>query len=316
MIDGMRVCDLHGHEEGLLSAVPGAKVLPEDTPVRELGRHGIDLMILCAVGDPASFGAGENTWNHVTNHLSRIVRTVESGTGAIVTDLHGMKQAWESGRTAVFLGLEGADALTSFDQLEELHSLGVRFIGPVHYSSNRFGITGMALDGSKPEDSGLTDVGSAFVERAQSLGMVVDVAHASDQTVLDICRSAGNPVFCSHGALKRYLDATRYLGDEAAAALRDSGGMLGLWPCRIGTIGPAGIDDIARMIIDAGSWFSPGQIGMGTDVNGAPGYPTGYRGPRDTRLLADSLLGQGYSREHLKGFLGGNLVAFLTRYWS
>jgi len=60
------------------------------------------------------------------------------------------------------------------------------------------------------------------------LGMVINIAHASDQAILQTVESSRYPVIYSHGGFRGIVDNPRCLTDEAAKALAAKGGVIGI----------------------------------------------------------------------------------------
>jgi membrane dipeptidase len=60
------------------------------------------------------------------------------------------------------------------------------------------------------------------------LGMVINVAHASDQAILQTVEASRQPVIYSHGGFRGIVDNPRCITDEAAKALAAKGGVIGI----------------------------------------------------------------------------------------
>lgn len=93
-----------------------------------------------------------------------------------------------TGPIPVILSIEGGDALgTEIERLDEFYGLGVRMITLVHGTSQVSGDNQIGNDmrqhSSAGDDDGLSDFGNQVVRRMNRLGMVIDVAHASTQTL-------------------------------------------------------------------------------------------------------------------------------------
>ena len=100
----------------------------------------------------------------------------------------------EPGITAGFLGIEGAHALDgNLDNIDRLFAAGVRMMAPTHFFDND--IAGSAHGVSK---GGLTDKGREMIRRMEEKKMIVDLAHASPQTIDDVLAIATRPVVVSH----------------------------------------------------------------------------------------------------------------------
>ena len=73
------------------------------------------------------------------------------------------------------------------------HALGVRSVNVTWNHAN-------ALSGTNAEETGrgLTPQGRAFVERAERLGVLVDVSHLSDAGFWDVAETLSGPFWASH----------------------------------------------------------------------------------------------------------------------
>jgi membrane dipeptidase len=83
----------------------------------------------------------------------------------------------------VILSMEGADPVTSLDQLDEW-TIGLRAIGPAHYGRGHYAF-GTATDGP------LGARGVELLRRMERLGFILDVTHLSDTSMaeaLDVFR--------------------------------------------------------------------------------------------------------------------------------
>ena len=58
--------------------------------------------------------------------------------------------------------------------------------------------------------------------------MVINVAHASDQAILQTVEASREPVIYSHGGFRGVVDNPRCITDEAAKALAAKGGVIGI----------------------------------------------------------------------------------------
>ena len=320
MIDDRMVYDAHAHIHGLLSSVPGGLggSAPPDTPFAAFAGAGLDGCIVCVVGDPATFGVGNSDIEAVQWQLAQVRSAAAEASVEIVDSAQGFDAARSRSRPAIMLGVEGADCIgTNLDALGDLRQRGVRVLGLMHYTQNAAGTISMDLRGDTPGvdgERGLTAFGKQIVAVANELGIIVDVTHAHDETVRDVIDCATMPVICSHTGVRSYQEFSRYLPDELAGAIVSSGGLIGMWPCRIGPYGPRNVSDFANMVAHCAQRYGVGALTLGTDFNGAPAYADGYRGPIDNRLLMDELSRAGFRPEELDAVFGANLLRFLSTY--
>ncbi|HVJ03615.1 MAG TPA: membrane dipeptidase, partial [Sphingomonas sp.] len=96
------------------------------------------------------------------------------------------------------LSIEGLQDIEGrIENLDRLHAAGFRMAGLAHFFDNE--VAG-SMHGVKK--GGLTPLGVQAVRRMEALGMIVDVAHSSHQSVAEILAMARRPVVSSHGGVQ------------------------------------------------------------------------------------------------------------------
>ena len=65
---------------------------------------------------------------------------------------------------------------------------------------------------------GINDHGKAVIKEMNDLGMVINVAHASNDAIIQSAAASRHPVIYSHGGFYRIVDHPRCISDEAAKA--------------------------------------------------------------------------------------------------
>lgn len=127
-------------------------------------------------------------------------------------------------KLAMVLVIEGAGPIENeLDRIEILYGLGVRQMGITYSESNYLG-TGC----KEPYEGGLTVFGRKAVERMNKVGMLIDVSHSSDQTMLDTIECSAKPVIISHVGAKSVWNAKRMASDDVLRACADKGGVIGI----------------------------------------------------------------------------------------
>lgn len=205
--------------------------------------------------------------------------------------------------TAAFLGLEGVHALEGdLDNLERLFRAGFRMLGLTHFFDNQAGGSSSGVD-----RGGLTDWGRALVEKAQSLGIIVDLAHASPQLIDDVLEMPGPPPLVSHGGVHGACGFKRNLDDARIRKIAERGGLVGVALFERLICGSS-VTDAARSVKYLAENFGPGVAALGSDFDGAVRSPVDSGG---LPLLTDALLAQGVNGDALAGFYGGNFLRLL-----
>lgn len=204
---------------------------------------------------------------------------------------------------AALLGVEGAQALEGdLGNLDALYDAGFRMIAPTHFFDTEIG--GSASGVGK---GGLTELGREFVRRMEARGMIVDLAHASPQTVDDVCLMATRPVVVSHTGVRGACDNNRNLDDERLRKIAATGGIVGIgfWPTAT-----CGRDarSIARSIRYTASLVGARHVALGSDFDGAVSTPFDASG---LAAITDALIGEGFTDEEIELIMGGNVLRLL-----
>ncbi len=131
-----------------------------------------------------------------------------------------------SGKIAAFLDLEGAfDLDGDLLVLRALYRLGLRSAQlTAHNFTN--GFADSCCDSSKW--NGLNARGRRVVAEMNNLGMVINVAHGSEQTILQTVEASADPVVYTHGGFRHFVNIPRCISDHAAKAIAAKGGVIAL----------------------------------------------------------------------------------------
>ncbi|MEG3125530.1 dipeptidase [Sphingomonas sp. GB1N7] len=114
------------------------------------------------------------------------------------------------GRIASMLGVEGGGQIDGrFDVLRAYRRLGASYLTLTH--SRTISWADSATD--DPQHGGLTKFGEAVVRELNRLGMLVDLSHVSEGTMLDALRVTKAPVIFSHSGARAVNDHPRNVSD-------------------------------------------------------------------------------------------------------
>ena len=130
------------------------------------------------------------------------------------------------GKIAAFLDLEGPfDLDGDLHLLRALYRLGLRSsqLTAHNYTSN---YVDSCCDVSKW--GGLNDHGREVVKEMNRLGMVINVAHGSEETIQQTVALSEDPVIYTHGGFRHFIDIPRCISDKAAKAVAAKGGVISL----------------------------------------------------------------------------------------
>ncbi len=255
------------------------------------------------------------TWNSLTERAlylaNRFAQTAASSSGKLVAirtaeDLASYLKRRKENRqiTAGLLGIEGAQALDGkTENLEPLVQAGYRYMSLTHFFDDEF--AGSSAGANK---GGLTPLGRELVRQMNARGMIIDLAHASPQTIRDVLAESKRPVIYSHGGLQGNCNNRRNLSDEQARGIARSGGIIGIgfWPTAVcGTDARA----IARAIRYAVQLVGIEHVGLGSDFDGSVTVP--FDAAHLSELTA-ALLEEGFSAAEIRAVMGGNALHFFS----
>jgi microsomal dipeptidase-like Zn-dependent dipeptidase len=133
------------------------------------------------------------------------------------------------GVLSALVGIENGYSLgLDVDNLDRAFARGARYLGITHTGHNDLCTSSGALAelGDAPAgDRGLSALGHRVVARANDLGMMLDVSHASDACVRDVLAASRAPVIASHSSARALADHPRNLSDALLRAIADGGGV-------------------------------------------------------------------------------------------
>jgi len=134
-----------------------------------------------------------------------------------------VEQAMAQGRIASLLGMEGGYAIAdSLGVLRQFYALGVRYLTLTHSKATDWGDSAQAA----PQHDGLTEFGVTVVHEMNRLGMLVDLAHASEGTMLDALDASAAPVIFSHSGARAVNGHPRNVPDNVLARMPANGGIV------------------------------------------------------------------------------------------
>lgn len=227
----------------------------------------------------------------------RVIRTPPE-LDRLLADRAGGKQV-----VGGMLSIEGLqDMEGQLGNLDKLHAAGFRMAGLVHFFDNE--IAG-SMHGVKK--GGLTPLGVQTVQRMERIGMIVDIAHSSHQTVAEVLRMARRPVVSSHGGVQATCKVNRNLTDEEIRGVARTGGVVGIgyWDAAICSTAPAAI---ASAIAHVRDLVGIDHVGLGSDFDGA--VTTGF----DTSqvvAVTQALVDRGFTPDEIRKVMGGNVLRVL-----
>ena len=251
-----------------------------------------------------------------------------SGKAVLVGNADEIEACKQRGAIGFLPTLEHLAIGNEIDRLDIYHGMGIRLAGLTYTRKNYIG------DGqNERNDGGLSDFGIEVVNRMNSLGMAIDVSHASFRTAMDAVQFSKTPVTFSHNASYTLRPTARTRNDEELAACAKEGGLIAI------TAVPNSLSDDPNQdigcVLDHYDYMvklvGVDHVAIGTDTNigdhvafhrvmlgrnadelPAP-YLDGLESPEDGKNIIRGLISRGYSDADVTKLAGGNALRFFRR---
>lgn len=131
--------------------------------------------------------------------------------------------AMRRGKIASLLGMEGGHSIgSSLAVLRQMYAMGARYMTITHSLNTPWADS--ATDA--PAHDGLTEFGVLVVKEMARIGMLVDLSHVSEATMLDALDVVGAPVIFSHSGARGVNGHARNVPDNVLARMPENGGIV------------------------------------------------------------------------------------------
>jgi membrane dipeptidase len=264
----------------------------------------------------------EEARNSVVAELAILLKIERSSRGsvAICRTVAEVRSAIEREALAVVVHLEGAEAIDAdLKFLEVLYAAGLRSIGPVWSRTNIFGHgVPFHFPASPDLGDGLTAAGEGLVKACNEMKILIDLSHITERGFWDVARLSKAPLVATHSNAHALCPSPRNLTDRQLAAIRDTGGMVGLnfATCFLrpdGNMRPdTDIDLMVRQIDYLIEKLGEDHVGLGSDFDGAV-VPEKIGSAAGLQQLFAALQENGYSESALTKLGSTNWLDVLQR---
>lgn len=221
------------------------------------------------------------------------------------------------------IGIEGLHQIgNSISNLRLYHSLGVRYATLSHNCHNAFADAALVVESGEliaapPYWGGLSKRGQLTVREMNRMGMLIDLAHVSKDTMLDVLggrpeKGPGSvaPVIFSHSSAYALCPHPRNVPDDVLQLVKKTKSivMVNFGPEFISCVpsgSKTGIPDlykknstlhqVARHITYIGDLIGYDHVGLGSDFDGMPTMPDGLEDVSKFPDLVEELFRMGVS---------------------
>lgn len=231
--------------------------------------------------------------------------------------LKDLETAHRERKPTIVQTVEGAMFIEGrLERVQEVYKRGLRHLQLLHEHDDMVSPLG-DVNTAVAHLGGLTPFGAEVVKECNRLGIVVDLAHASNETVLGAIKVTTQPFVVSHTSLNSrkggdprmvQMMQPRLISREHARIVADAGGMVGVWTHLADSL-PDFVGSIKSMVdaigiehtgIGTDTDLLSNRVGSGTN-RAWPGLTGGF-----FNAVADEMLRQGFTADEIAKVGGGN----------
>lgn len=240
----------------------------------------------------------------------------------------------KNGQLVSPLGIEGLHQIgNSAANLRRFHELGVRYATLTHNCGNRYADAALwesPLRKAPAFWGGVSPEGRRMINEMNRIGMIVDLAHTSVDTMVDVLGGGDEgwsgskaPIIFSHSSAYSLCPHPRNVPDHVLRLVkqRNSLVMVNFAPDFISCV-ESGRDDglpdfypanatlsqVANHIMHIGNLIGFDHVGFGSDFDGIASVPEGLADVSKYPDLVAELLRRGVSDEDAAKVAGGNIL--------
>jgi membrane dipeptidase len=144
---------------------------------------------------------------------------------ALATSPSEIEQNFKAGKISLPMGMENGAALEDdISNVKYFYDRGIRYITLTHGKDNLIGDSSYDTVGTH---GGLSEYGEQVVKEMNSIGIMVDISHVSDNTFYDVLKVTQVPVIASHSSARNFTPGfERNMGDDMIKALAENDGVI------------------------------------------------------------------------------------------
>ncbi|WP_226643788.1 dipeptidase [Microbulbifer variabilis] len=195
-----------------------------DFPRAKIGGLNAPFMSIYIPAEKETDGTAKDYADQLIDCIEDLV-AIHPNKFAIPKSLDELREQVEQGKISLPLGMENGAAIEgSLENLKYFYNRGVRYITLTHSKSNH--ISDSSYDDSRPW-KGLSEFGKKLVGEMNTLGIMIDVSHVSDEAFWQVMEVSSAPVIASHSSARHFTPGfERNMSDEMIIALAEQGGLI------------------------------------------------------------------------------------------
>lgn len=285
----------------------------EDRTLADMKAGGMDAVLFSGVADIQLLTIGAGTlkarrgyrpgeaWQSYQTQLANLKALATAGKVELCLQSADVRAAKAAGHRGAILSMEGADFLEEdLGRVQQVYDDGMRMLTLVHYTDNTLGGVMAGAGGAR----GLTGFGAEVVAAMNEVGLMIDLSHASEKTTLAAMALTKKPAVITHTHINsETCSNARFVSEEVAHAVAETGGYIGAWPAGIGMTTLAEFIDRIDFLVET---VGEDHVALGSDMDA--NYKPVMETYRKMPLVIGALFKRGYSEDRIAKFMGGNVL--------
>ena len=154
---------------------------------------------------------------------------------------------------------------------------------------------------------GLTPLGQLVIRRAEDMGILLDLAHASPATIADVAAVARRPLIVSHTGVQATCPGPRNLSDDQVRAVAHTGGVIGIGLFPLAVCGST-VEAAVAAMMHVKRLVGAQHVALGSDWDGAVSV---VLDPSQLVQLTAGLRGAGATGDEIRTMMGVSALQLL-----
>jgi membrane dipeptidase len=272
--------DTHNHVDVPLTAaeVPG----PDLDLVGEMKRSGLSAICATFAVDYQRLGEPGVAYDRFLNALNSMDAQLSRSHMKRALNLKDVEAAHKRGEPIVIQAVEGGHFLEGhLHRVEVAYKRDLRVLGLLH--DNDASVPLGDIYTAPAHLGGLTEFGVSVIKECNRLGILVDLTHASADTVAAALKVSTKPMVFSHTGLDTRLGnnggmgqmmRARLISKDHAKAMADAGSVVGVWTHLVNSAA-----EYVQAVRDMADVVGVDHVCIGTDTKLTGNNPGGFGGP-------------------------------------
>ena len=269
-----------------------------------------------AARTPANEDAAFDRAIAMLDHINAMGRTENGIAARVAASADAVEAAKHDGVLAIVPCVENGFAIgADLARLTDFRARGAKYLTLTHNGHNALADScnpRRDLGDRETEHGGLSPFGIAAVRELNRLGIMVDVAHTSRDTMQQAAEVSRTPIVSTHSCISALCDHSRNMKDWQLDIIRDVKGVIQITAVSAFLKPNAKPDDVttsdfADHIDYAVNRIGIDHVGISSDFDGG-GWFSDWKDASDSANVTAELLRRGYDRGALEKLWGGNFL--------